>query len=139
MPTPEALHQRRLAREISARQQAESLLEQKSLEIYLERQERQAALQKLQESEERYRLIVELSPDAIMVQMDGKLAFANPAARRMFAENNQRRIGCSDCDGRSQRAYRNHRNATRWIPLRNCAALFTYDLRRQSRYAGGGA
>ena len=92
MPTPEALQQRRLAREISARQQAESLLEQKSLEIYVERQERQAALQKLQESEERYRLIVELSPDAIMVQMDGKLAFANPAARRMFAENNQRQL-----------------------------------------------
>ena len=92
MQTPEALLQRQLAREISARQQAESLLEQKSLEIYLERQERQAALQKLQESEERYRLIVELSPDAIMVQMDGKLAFANPAARRMFAENNQRQL-----------------------------------------------
>jgi diguanylate cyclase (GGDEF)-like protein/PAS domain S-box-containing protein len=92
MPTPEALLQRRLAREISARQQAESLLEQKSLELYIEAQERQAALQKLQESEERYRMIVELSPDAIMVQMDGQLAFANPAARRMFAENSQRQL-----------------------------------------------
>lgn len=92
MPTPEELLQRRLAREISARQQAESLLEQKSLELYIEAQERQAALQKLQESEERYRMIVELSPDAIMVQMDGQLAFANPAARRMFAENSQRQI-----------------------------------------------
>ncbi len=144
MPTPEALQQRQLAREISARQQAESLLEQKSLELYIEAQERQAALQKLQESEERYRLIVELSPDAIMVQMDGKLAFANPAARRMFAENNQRQlIGLTlndlGLESRSKRAYRNHRNATRWLPLRNCAALFTYGLRRQSRYAGGGA
>lgn len=92
MPTPEALHQRRLAREISARQQAENLLEQKSLELYIEAQERQAALQKLQESEERYRLIVELSPDAIMVQMDGQLAFANTAARRMFAEHRQRQL-----------------------------------------------
>lgn len=92
MPTPEELLQRRLAREISARQQAESLLEQKSLELYIEAQERQAALLKLQESEERYRMIVELSPDAIMVQMDGQLAFANPAARRMFAENSQRQI-----------------------------------------------
>jgi diguanylate cyclase (GGDEF)-like protein/PAS domain S-box-containing protein len=90
MPTPEALYQRRLVREISARQQAETLLEQKSLELYIEAQERQAALQKLQESEERYRLIVELSPDAIMVQMDGRFTFANTAARRMFAEHSQR-------------------------------------------------
>ena len=90
MVAPDELLQRRLAREISARQQAETLLEQKSLELYIEAQQRQAVLQKLQESEERYRLIVELSPDAIMVQMDGRLAFANTAARRMFAEHSQR-------------------------------------------------
>jgi diguanylate cyclase (GGDEF)-like protein/PAS domain S-box-containing protein len=90
MIAPDELLQRRLAREISARQQAETLLEQKSLELYIEAQQRQAVLQKLQESEERYRLIVELSPDAIMVQMDGRLAFANTAARRMFAEHSQR-------------------------------------------------
>ena len=90
MDTPDDLQQRRLAREISARQQAEALLEQKSLELYIEAQQRQAVLQKLQESEERYRLIVELSPDAIMVQIDGQLAFANTAARRMFAEHSQR-------------------------------------------------
>ncbi|NDC08838.1 MAG: phosphodiesterase [Oxalobacteraceae bacterium] len=90
MVAPDELLQRRLAREISARQQAETLLEQKSLELYIEAQQRQAALQKLQESEERYRLIVELSPDAIMLQMDGRLAFANTAARRMFAEHSQR-------------------------------------------------
>jgi diguanylate cyclase (GGDEF)-like protein/PAS domain S-box-containing protein len=90
MIAPDELLQRRLAREISARQQAETLLEQKSLELYIEAQQRQAVLQKLQESEGRYRLIVELSPDAIMVQMDGRLAFANTAARRMFAEHSQR-------------------------------------------------
>lgn len=92
MEAPDELQQRRLAREISARQQAETLLEQKSLELYIEAQERQAVLQKLQESEERYRLIVELSPDAIMVQMEGRLAFANTAARRMFAEHSQRQL-----------------------------------------------
>lgn len=92
METPDELQQRRLAREISARQQAETLLEQKSLELYIEAQERQAILQKLQESEERYRLIVELSPDAIMVQIEGRLAFANTAARRMFAEHSQRQL-----------------------------------------------
>ncbi|MEY3695819.1 MAG: hypothetical protein RL083_1644, partial [Pseudomonadota bacterium] len=83
MSNTDELHQRRLAREISARQQAETLLEQKSLELYIEAQERQSVLQKLQESEERYRLIVEMSPDAIMVELDGRLAFANSAARRM--------------------------------------------------------
>ncbi len=41
MPTPEELQQRRLAREISARRQAEALLEQKSLELFIEAQERQ--------------------------------------------------------------------------------------------------
>jgi len=92
MSNTDELHQRRLAREISARQQAETLLEQKSLELYIEAQERQSVLQKLQESEERYRLIVEMSPDAIMVELDGRLAFANSAARRMFAEHSQRTL-----------------------------------------------
>lgn len=92
MSNTDELHQRRLAREISARQQAEQLLEQKSLELYLEAEERLAALRKLQESEERYRLIVEMSPDAIMVELDGRLAFANSAARRMFAEHDQRQL-----------------------------------------------
>ena len=92
MATPEELLQRRLAREISARQQAETLLEQKSLELYIEAQERQAALFQLQESEERYRQIVELSPDAIIVELDGALVFANTAAQRMFAENDCRQL-----------------------------------------------
>lgn len=87
MARAEDIEQRRLAREISARQQAERLLEQKSLELYIEAQERQEALQRLRESEERYRLIVEMSPDAIMVQLNGQVAFANSAARRMFAES----------------------------------------------------
>jgi diguanylate cyclase (GGDEF)-like protein/PAS domain S-box-containing protein len=92
MATPEELLQRRLAREISARQQAETLLEQKSLELYIEAQERQVTLLKLQESKERYRQIVEMSPDAILVELDGSLIFANTAARRMFAENGGRQL-----------------------------------------------
>lgn len=92
MATPEELLQRRLAREIIARQQAETLLEQKSLELYIEAQERQAALQQLQESEERYRQIVEMSPDAILVELGGSLVFANSTARRMFAENSGRQL-----------------------------------------------
>ncbi len=87
MPTPEELQQRRLAREISARRQAEALLEQKSLELFIEAQERQQALAKLRESEERYRMIVEMSPDAILVAVDGVLEFANGAARRTLGEH----------------------------------------------------
>lgn len=86
MPTPEELQQRRLDREISARQQAEALLEQKSLELFIEAQERQEALARLKESEERYRTIVEMSPDAILVDSGGTLTFANSAARRLLGE-----------------------------------------------------
>ncbi|MCM0044973.1 MAG: bifunctional diguanylate cyclase/phosphodiesterase [Burkholderiaceae bacterium] len=85
MPTPEELQQRRLEREVSARKQAEKLLEEKSLELFIEAQERRAALDQLKESEERYRVIVETSPDAILVIQDDRLAFFNGAARRMLA------------------------------------------------------
>ncbi len=38
----------------------------------------------LRESEERYRRLVELSPEAIMVDMDGRLIFVNPAGARLI-------------------------------------------------------
>jgi diguanylate cyclase (GGDEF)-like protein/PAS domain S-box-containing protein len=38
----------------------------------------------LRESEERYRLLVESSPDAILVECEGAIVFANPAALRLF-------------------------------------------------------
>ncbi len=38
----------------------------------------------LQESRERYRSLVESSPDAILVSAQGKIAFANPAARALL-------------------------------------------------------
>ena len=87
MALADDLHARRLAREISAREQAENLLEQKSLELFHQAEERQRALDALSESEERYRLIVERSPDAILIEIDGKIVFANPAARTMFRES----------------------------------------------------
>jgi diguanylate cyclase (GGDEF)-like protein/PAS domain S-box-containing protein len=86
MAQPGDLNARRLAREISAREQAESLLEQKSFELFRQAEERQRVLDALRESEERYRLIVELSPDAILIEVNGKIVFANPAARIMFRE-----------------------------------------------------
>ena len=38
----------------------------------------------LREAEERYRKVVELSPDAILVQQDGVFVYANPAAVRLL-------------------------------------------------------
>ena len=86
MSLPDGLNARRLAREISAREQAETLLEQKSLELFHQAQERQRVLDALRESEERYRLIVELSPDAILIELKEEIVFTNPSARLMFRE-----------------------------------------------------
>ena len=38
----------------------------------------------LRESEDRYQSLVTLSPDAILVQVDGRFVFANPAAAKLF-------------------------------------------------------
>ena len=86
MAPADDLNARRLAREISAREQAETLLEQKSLELFRQAEERQRVLDALRESEERYRLIVELSPDAILIEVNGEIVFTNPSARLMFRE-----------------------------------------------------
>ncbi len=81
------LQARRLAREISAREQAEALLEQKSLELFNQALERERAAIALRESEERYRQIVELSPDAILIEIDEKIVFTNHAARQLFCDS----------------------------------------------------
>jgi diguanylate cyclase (GGDEF)-like protein/PAS domain S-box-containing protein len=86
MAPADDLNARRLARAISAQQQAEHLLEQKSLELFHQAQERQRVLDALRESEERYRLIVELSPDAILIEVNEEIVFTNPSARLMFRE-----------------------------------------------------
>ncbi len=46
--------------------------------------ERKKAREALRESEERYRLLVEMSPDGIAVYQEGKLVFGNLAAAEMF-------------------------------------------------------
>ncbi len=48
--------------------------------------------QALQESEERYKSLVELSPDAILVHVDGKYVFANPAAAGLFGAGSSEEI-----------------------------------------------
>lgn len=46
--------------------------------------EKENAEKKLRESEEKYRLLVDLSPDAILVHMWGKILFANPSTLRLL-------------------------------------------------------
>lgn len=46
--------------------------------------ERRRAEETLRESEQRYRSLVEFSPDAILVQEDGKIIYANPAGAALY-------------------------------------------------------
>jgi len=46
--------------------------------------ERRCVEKHLRESEERYRRLVELSPEAIVVQSEGKFVYVNPAAQRLW-------------------------------------------------------
>ncbi len=61
----------------------------------VETTERVRAEAALRESEERYRSLVELSPEAVLVHQDGRVVYANPAAQRLFAaEGPERLLGC---------------------------------------------
>ncbi len=75
--TADSVSTRTLQRERAARKEAESLLEQKSRELYEKNQF-------LQESELRYRNLVELAPDAIWIHSEGRITFLNQAALRLF-------------------------------------------------------
>jgi PAS domain S-box-containing protein len=52
--------------------------------VYTDIHERKRAENDLHASEERYRRLVQLSPDAILVDRDGVVVFANETAARMF-------------------------------------------------------
>jgi diguanylate cyclase (GGDEF)-like protein/PAS domain S-box-containing protein len=75
---------RSLARERTARKEAETLLEQKSRELYDINLNLRALNAHLEESEGRYRTLVELIPDAIWIHSAGRVVFANPAACALF-------------------------------------------------------
>jgi PAS domain S-box-containing protein len=57
--------------------------------------DRVRAVQALRASEERYRRLIELAPEGVMVQRDGTIRFANPACMRLFGARHVR-----DLEGR---------------------------------------
>ncbi|MEO6422547.1 MAG: EAL domain-containing protein [Candidatus Nitrotoga sp.] len=75
---------RSLERERTARKEAETLLEQKSRELYDINLNLRSLNAHLEESEGRYRTLVELIPDAIWIHSTGLVVFANPAACTLF-------------------------------------------------------
>ncbi|WP_342118852.1 putative bifunctional diguanylate cyclase/phosphodiesterase [Pseudoduganella sp. OTU4001] len=81
---PSTVATRSLLRERAARKEAETLLEQKSLELYENFQHLRQLNTHLEDSELRYRTLVELAPDAIWIHSGGVITFVNPAAVRLF-------------------------------------------------------
>ncbi len=59
-------------------------VKQKTLALEQEISERKKIESKLRESEERYKELVDLSPDAIVVHAEGKITYANDAGLRLF-------------------------------------------------------
>ena len=72
------LYKRRLAQEASAHRQAETALRQECADPS------SAAGAREPEAVERDRLLVQFSPDAILLECEGRIVFANPAALRLF-------------------------------------------------------
>jgi PAS domain S-box-containing protein len=54
--------------------------------------QRKLAEEQLQESEERYRRLVEYSPDAIAVHSEGKFVFANPASIKLIGATDESQL-----------------------------------------------
>ena len=93
--------QRRIAREVAAREEAERILEQKSLELYHTNQELLKLNESLEEqveergqalieSQTQYKFLVESAVDIIFTaNADGALTYVNPAAVRVFGYSEQ--------------------------------------------------
>jgi PAS domain S-box-containing protein len=79
----EALKQARDELEIRVAERTQEL-QQANEQLLLEMQEREQAQQDVRDREERYRQLVELSPDAIFVQCDGKFIFVNSATVNLY-------------------------------------------------------
>jgi PAS domain S-box-containing protein len=62
-------------------------VKKRTAELQVEIAERKKTENALRESEERYRELVQSSPDAVIVQHEGRFLFANPAALRLYGAN----------------------------------------------------
>ncbi|QDQ27387.1 EAL domain-containing protein [Chitinimonas arctica] len=96
---------RRLARSEAARKAAESLLEQKSLELYQANQGLQTLNNYLEDSEARSRKVVELMPEAILVYTEGRIVYLNEAALRLLGARAEQLLGTPVIE-RAGEAYR---------------------------------
>ncbi len=84
---------RRSYEELEARVQDRTQeLAQSNAALQTEIAERLWSEKKLKESEERYRSLVDLSPDAIAVHSQGRYVFVNPAGARLFGAADPREI-----------------------------------------------
>jgi PAS domain S-box-containing protein len=84
----EALKQARDELEIRVAERTEEL-QQANEQLLLEMREREQAQQDVRDREERYRQLVELSPDAMFIQCDGKFIFVNSATVKLFGAKSQ--------------------------------------------------
>ncbi|HEY9612662.1 PAS domain S-box protein [Allocoleopsis sp.] len=84
----EALQQARDELEIRVAERTQELRQANEL-LLVEMQEREQAQQDVRDREERYRQLVELSPDAIFVQCDGRFLFVNSATVKLFGAKSQ--------------------------------------------------
>ncbi len=79
----EALQRAKDELEIRVTERTQSL-RQTNEQLLQEMQEREQAQENLRESEERYRQLVEVSPDAIFIQCGGKFVFINSATVKLY-------------------------------------------------------
>ena len=97
---------RSLVRERTARKEAETLLEQKSRELYDINLNLRQLNANLEESETRHRTLVELMPDAIWISCGGRIVFMNPAAQRLFGAASPEQLLGSEALARVPEQYR---------------------------------
>ncbi len=72
----------------------EKKVEKRTAELQAEIAGRKEAEEALRESEQRYRELVQSSPDAVIVHRDGMFLFANPAALRLYAADSIEQLQC---------------------------------------------